>query len=317
MIKKLTLIFAAAAMFFAPSCNKADNALSSQDEMVTVSYTVSLDNIATKVESEPQDGTAEYGQGVAINKVRCMVFTVNNQVEIGTDHILETYELFTIEESDYVQGNPIQFQPKFFRNQEYKIAFVAYNTEAYDISDGADLTYSENHTTITDPEKYDLFTFSDYVNMNGSGVDVTLTRPFTLWQVYTTDQDVEASETLGAKITSASVTATVNTKYNVLSGSFGYPAMMTFSRKFPADNAQTFDNQKYTLISSQYIMPSGICDLTLSICAESREVSSLDIASVPTVANQRVNIYGCLATSIQTFTVSISPGDNPPTDMGI
>ena len=116
------------------------------------------------------------------------------------------------------------------------------------------------------------------------------------------------SEALGARITSASITSTVNTKYNVLNATFSDPNSMTFKRYFPADNSQEFAGQKYTLIASQYIMPSDAVTVGLKVYAGDTERVSFDIDNVPTVANKKVNIYGSLATTSQTITINIDTG---------
>lgn len=310
MIRKFTFGFFVVALALLASCNKAEDMSANQGEKVTVNYRVSLEDTAavTKDGNATPDGTAEYGKGAEIDMVRCLVYTVED----------EGYTLFTSEYVDYISGAPIEFSPEFFRNQEYKIVFIAYDTDAYVVSEKAVMTYKMVPETLA-PEKYDAFTYAGDVSFSGADANVTLVRPFSLWKIYTADEDITSSTTLGATLKSASVTATVNTSYDVLKGAFASPVEMTFARDFPADDSQTFkdaanNDVRYTLISAQYIMPSGNVDADLKIYADQNNcVSELSIPNVPTQANSKVNIYGRLATSEKTFSITLDFGiqDNP------
>ena len=319
MIRKFTFGFFVVALALLASCNKAEDMSANQGEKVTVNYRVSLEDTAavTKDGNAAPDGTAEYGKGAEIDMVRCLVYTVED----------EGYTLFTSDEVDYISGAPIEFSPEFFRNQQYKIVFIAYDTDAYVVSEKAIMTYNMVPETgsanmvypVLAPEKYDAFTYAGDVSFSGSDANVTLVRPFSLWKIYTADEDITSSTTLGATLESASVTATVNTSYDVLKGAFASPVEMTFNRDFPADDSQTFkdaenNDVRYTLISAQYIMPSGNVDADLKIYADPNNcVSELSIPNVPTQANSKVNIYGRLATSEKTFSITLDFGiqDNP------
>lgn len=321
MIRKFTFGFFVVALALLASCNKAEDMSANQGEKVTVNYRVSLEDTAavTKDGNAAPDGTAEYGKGAEIDKVRCLVYTVED----------EGYTLFTSEEVDYISGAPIEFSPEFFRNQEYKIAFVAYDTEAYTIIDeDALISYRMIPETegssnmiypVLQPEQYDAFTYVGDVTFGGTNANVTLVRPFALWKIYTADEDIDSSTDLGATLKSASVKANVNTSFNLLNGTFADQVEMTFARDFPADDSQTFkdaanNDVRYTLISAQYIMPSGNVDADLKIFADQNNcVSELSIPNVPTQANSKVNIYGRLATSEKTFSITLDFGiqDNP------
>lgn len=315
MIRKFTFGFFVVALALLASCNKAEDMSANQGEKVTVNYRVSLEDTAavTKDGNAAPDGTAEYGKGAEIDQVRCLVYTVED----------EGYTLFTSDEVDYISGAPIEFSPEFFRNQQYKIVFIAYDTDAYVVSEKAVMTYKTGSANmvfpVLAPEKYDAFTYAGDVSFSGADANVTLVRPFSLWKIYTADEDITSSTTLGATLESASVTATVNTSYDVLNGAFADPVEMTFAREFPADDSQTFkdaanNDVRYTLISAQYIMPSGNVDADLKIFADQNNcVSELSIPNVPTQANSKVNIYGRLATSEKTFSITLDFGiqDNP------
>lgn len=314
MIRKFTIGVFAAALALLASCNKAEDISAVQGEKVKVNYRVSLEDAAavTKDGNETPDGTAEYGKGIEIDKVRCLVYTVG----------VDSYALFSSEEVDYVPGSQIEFSPEFFRNQQYRIVFIAYDTDAYAVNENAVMTYKKVQETgsanmvypVLAPEKYDAFTYAGDVSFSGADANVTLVRPFSLWKVYTADEDITSSTDLGAPLKSASVTAKVNTSYNVLNGTFADPAEMTFNREFPADDSQTFkdaegNDVRYTLISAQYIMPSDNVDAYLKIFADTDNcVSELSIPNIPTDANSKVNIYGRLATSEKTFNITLNFG---------
>ncbi len=318
-MNKITTIITIAAVLLAGACNKAEDISVNTGEKVTVTYRVALDDAAalTKDAGAATDGTAEYGKGAEIDMVRCLVYTVED----------EGYTLFTSEYVDYISGAPIEFSPEFFRNQQYKIVFIAYDTDAYVVSEKAVMTYKMVPETgsanmvypVLAPEKYDAFTYAGDVSFSGADANVTLVRPFSLWKIYTADEDITSSTNLGATLESASVTATVNTSYDVLNGAFASPVEMTFAREFPADDSQTFkdaenNDVRYTLISAQYIMPSGNVSADLKIFADQNNcVSELSIPNVPTQANSKVNIYGRLATSEKTFSITLDFGiqDNP------
>lgn len=315
MIRKFTFGFFVVALALLASCNKAEDMSANQGEKVTVNYRVSLEDTAavTKDGNATPDGTAEYGKGTEIDKVCCLVYTVGND---------KSCDLFSSEEVDYAPGSQIEFSPEFFRNQQYKIVFIAYDTDAYVVSEKAVMTYNMVPETgsanmvypVLAPEKYDAFTYAGDVSFSGADANVTLIRPFSLWKIYTADEDITSSTTLGATLKSASVTATVNTSYDVLKGAFASPVEMTFNRDFPADDSQTFkdaenNDVRYTLISAQYIMPSDNVDAYLKIFADPDNcVSELSIPNIPTDANSKVNIYGRLATSEKTFNITLNFG---------
>lgn len=303
MIREITSVFVAVALAFAvSSCSKADDVLPDNYEKVMVKYRVALDDatVQTRAEGDP-DGTAEYGKGAEIDSVLCMVFSLRNGVPV----------LFSKDTVKY-SGTPVEFNPEFFRNQDYKIVFIAYDTDAYSVSNETVMTYKNE---ILAPEKYDAFTHAGDVKFNETDAEVTLSRPFALWKFYTADEDVKASASLGLPMKAASVSATVSTSYNVLNDTFGSPVNMVFKRTFPADDSQTFkdaaDNVvRYTLLSAQYIMPSDNIDAELKIFDDADNcVAQRTITSIPTVANTKVNVYGRLATSEKTFTVTLDLGD--------
>lgn len=308
MIRRITLIFAVAAIALVASCNKADQLQVDGGEKVAVKYQVSLDiapgltkaGEAENGQTENSDGNAEYGVGTEIDEVLALVYTVSVEEEVTE------YHLFSRQEIAYSKDAPIEFDLEFFRNQQYKVVFVAYDPKAYTVSDDAIMTYNPVQLA---PEQYDAFVYTGDVTFSGADADVTLSRPFALWKVYTTDDDVASSGNLGAQaIDKASVAAKVNTSYNILSGEFSNPAVMTFKRAFPADDSQKFDEVKHTLLSAQYIMPSGNVDMDLAIFAGDTEVSNINVPNVPTTANSKVNIYGRLATAQYGFTITLNFG---------
>lgn len=308
MIRRITLIFAVAAIALVASCNKVDQLQADGGEKVAVKYQVSLDiasgltkaGEAENGQTGDSDGTAEYGVGTEIDTVLALVYTVSVEEEVTE------YHLFSRQEIAYSKDAPIEFDLEFFRNQQYKVVFVAYDPDAYTVSDDAIMTYKSVQLA---PEQYDAFVYAGDVTFSEADADVTLSRPFALWKVYTTDGDVASSGNLGAqKIDNASVAAKVNTSYNILSGEFSNPAVMTFKRVFPADDSQKFDEVKHTLLSAQYIMPSGNVDMNLAIFAGATEVSNINVPNVPTTANSKVNIYGRLATAQYGFTITLNFG---------
>lgn len=302
------MIFAVAAIALVASCNKADQFQADDGEKVAVKYQVSLDiapgltkaGEAENGQTENSDGNAVYGVGTEIDEVLALVYTVSVEEEVTE------YHLFSRQDIAYSKDAPIEFDLEFFRNQQYKVVFVAYDLGAYTVSDDAIMTYNSVQLA---PERYDAFVYAGDVTFSEADADVTLSRPFALWKVYTTDGDVASSGNLGAQeIDNASVTANVNTSYNILSGEFSNPAVMTFKRDFPADDSQKFDEVKHTLLSAQYIMPSGNVDMNLAIFAGATEVSNINVPNVPTTANSKVNIYGRLATAQYGFTITLNFG---------
>lgn len=302
------MIFAVAAIALVASCNKVDQLQADGGEKVAVKYQVSLDiasgltkaGEAENGQTGDSDGNAKYGVGTEIEKVLALVYTVSVEEEVTE------YHLFSKQDIAYSKDAPIEFDLEFFRNQQYKVVFVAYDPGAYTVSDDAIMTYNSVQLA---PEQYDAFVYAGDVTFSEADADVTLSRPFALWKVYTTDGDVASSGNLGAqKIDNASVTANVNTSYNILSGEFSNPAVMTFKRDFPADDSQKFDEVKHTLLSAQYIMPSGNVDMNLAIFAGATEVSNINVPNVPTTANSKVNIYGRLATAQYGFTITLNFG---------
>lgn len=271
--------------------------------MVTLNYSVSLESAVTRAESENQgstkspDGTAEYGKAEMISKVRCLVYSV------AADGTLT--EFYT-EEKDY--SAQLQFNPSFFKNQSYKIAFVAYNPDAYNI-EGELITYKTPFAE--NPECYDLYVYAADVDFNNLQTTADLARVVALWKVYTTDSDIEATTAHGSTITKASVTAEVNTSYNIFTGVASDRRAMTFKRAFPDDDSQTFgeDSERYTLISAQYIFPSDAVTVGLKTYSIQNDTdidnSSIEIPNVPTGANVKINIYGRIATVQSSFTVTL------------
>ena len=269
-MKKILYIFA--ALILLASCQKDAGVQTSEEAVVTY-------DVQAPIEFEIKSA----GQGNAINALWYGVYHKKAD---------DTYRYMS-DMSDFVQVtdiNDISVPITLFKDQEYKIIFVAQHIETVTSADGSTTnryTYNINsdgdmspnpEAIITNGEQLDAFVYWEQTGViqNDSKKNVTLNRPLAQINISTT---ATPPETINVTVAGASAS------YNIFSGAYSAQAA---TLTFPGLTCSGSD------LATLYILPAGnSVDLTLSKYYEGVTTPvDMTVSSVSVAPNYKTNVKG-------------------------
>ena len=270
-MKKILYIFAALVLL--ASCQKDAGVQTSEEAVVTY-------DVQAPIEFEIKSAGQGTGQGTAINALWYGVYHKKG---------VDTYRYMS-DMSDFVQVtdiNDISVPITLFKDQEYKIIFVAQRIDAdgsttsrytYNINSAGDMSLNPK-AIITNGEQLDAFVYWEETGViqNDSKKNVTLNRPLAQINISTTA--TPAPKTIDVTVAGAAAS------YNIFSGAYSAPA----------DTPLSFQGLECsgTDLATLYILPSGnSVDLTLSKHYEGDTTVDMTVSSVSVAPNYKTNVKG-------------------------
>ena len=302
------LIFSAAVLasaFFAASCQQ--EMLDPQAEGTTVTYTVEVpDAIATKAIGD---------EITAVDKVYYEVYRAAEVGDLAKTPVYEGVEPLT--------NNSASFPLEFVKNQEFVVLFWAQNSALVN----TDVTSEEGMYNINDLRKIQLvnpgaanndaaqvFAGSDRVSNCASAANgnVTLTRPVSQINVYTTTESLSFGDvTIGLSTSDMTVAGLYNT-YNVATGDAVEidENESTFVYAEAAVPTATADNAALKYVAMNYVgfAPKNGTTVKVDFNIQTTEAVKIkhSVSNVPVKPNFRTNITGNLITATADYNVSLN-----------
>ena len=300
------LIFSAAVMasaFFAASCQQ--ELLEPQAEGNTVTYTVEVPEVATKaIGDEITD----------VDKVYFEVYRAADVNDLSKSPVFEG--------SKPVIENRSSFSLEFIKNQEFVVLFWAQNSALVN----TDVTSDAGMYNINDLRAIKLvnpgasnnaaaqvFAGKDTVSdcVSATKGKVTLTRPVSQINVYTTTESLSFGDiTIGLDKSSMTVAGLYNT-YNVAAGDavVADENLATFAYSETAVPTATADNTDLTYVAMNYVgfAPQRGTNVNVDFTIKTSEANPImhSVSNVPVKPNYRTNIIGNLLTSDVDYNVTL------------
>ena len=273
-MKKILYIFAALVLL--ASCQKDAGVQASEEAVV-------IYDVKAPIEFEIKSAGQGTGQGNAINALW-----------YGVYHKKDSTYRYMSDMSDFVQVtdiNDISVPITLFKDQEYKIIFVAQHIEPVTSADGTTTnryTYNINsdgdmslnpEAIITNGEQLDAFVYWEKTGViqNDSKKNVTLNRPLAQINISTTSTPAPKTIDVTVARTAAS--------YNIFSGAYSAQAA---TLTFPGLTCSGSD------LATLYILPAGSSvDLTLSKYYDGVTTPvDMTVSSVSVAPNYKTNVKG-------------------------
>ena len=309
------IIFSAAVMvsaFFAASCQQ--EMLETQAGGNTVTYTVDVPSaIATKAIGD---------QITAVDKVYYEVYRAADVEDLSKTPVYQGEKP--------VINNSASFDLEFVKNQEFVVLFWAQNSALVN----TDVTSEEGMYNINDLRQIQLvnpgaannyaaqvFAGSDRVSNCASAANgnVTLTRPVSQINVYTTAASLIFGDvTISLEKSSMTVAGLYNT-YNVAAGNAVEAAanMVTFEYTSADVPNATADDAALRYVGMNYVgfAPKAGTTVTVDFAIKTNEVEAIthSVSNVPVKPNYRTNIFGNLISATANYNVSLNDNwlENP------
>jgi len=250
------------------------------DELVTLSYSVSLDDEAK---------SRAIGDGSHVNLLLVGIFQDGEQL------FQKTFK---------VENNQANITLELLKNQTYQLVFWAQteNNGIYNTDDLSNITINYNNfsKTQTEAAALDAFYATRTVSLESPGeTTVTLTRPFTQFGIGVYGNDVEKEKIASAEI---KISGTLYTAFKPLAegekAEAGEASDYTFTFTELNDKTETFtiNGKDYTLLTTNYFLAPTVQTGTkvsghVSLKdADGTSVSEFDFTDAPLVLNTRINI---------------------------
>ena len=308
-------IAAALAISFASSCSQQNDFVQPIDELVEVSFNLSI---------EGKTSTRAISDGTGANQLTYAVF--NDLGEIVVEKNVEDAP------KDLLSGHSVTFT--LAKGHTYRAVFWAQNKEcaAYSISDEMDLTV--DYAGVNNDEKRDAFYAYADIAVDGQTVEtIVLKRPFAQVNVGSYKYDVDLAKELGVVITKS--VAKIKDVPNTLSlydGTFtggkdvvvpssedveDYPCEdVTYvegaipTEKLVVDVDENGVKEEYEYLSMWYILAdeaSSIHEMEFELIADNGDVYTINsgLGSVPVQRNWRTNIIGQFLTGTVGFKIKV------------
>lgn len=300
------LIFSAAVLvsaFFAASCQQ--EMLDPQAEGTTVTYTVEVPNaIATKAIGD---------QITDVDKVYYEVYRVAEVGDLAETPVYEGVEPLS--------NNQASFDLEFVKDQEFVVLFWAQKSSLVKTADNPGGMYDINDLRaikLVNPGAANnaaaqVFAGKDTVSDCVSAVNgnVTLTRPVSQINVYTTTESLSFGDVeIGLDKSSMTVAGLYNT-FNVAEGDAvaADENKATFTYAAAAVPTATADNadQKYVAMNYVGFAPKAGATVNVDFTIKTTEAADIvhSVSNVPVKPNYRTNIVGNLLTSDVDYNVTL------------
>ncbi len=289
---------AIATALFASSCQKEALTTEPVSENATVTFAVSLDDVAK---------TRAIGDGTGCD---VLVYEVYNAEGVKIDALSST------KESAFANGLEETITITLAKGQTYSFAFWAQNSEceAYTTTDLQRIEIS--YEGVANDEKRDAF-FGNTKDITVTGNfshDVTLKRPFA--QLNLAVSDLEAAEAAGitlnqVKVVVSEAAANLNAKTGEVEGAvsnvkFDIANILGTQLKLQDGTSYDWMTMNYLLVNnSEDGAASSVADVTFTLTTDKSDVV-LNSTATPLQRNWRTNIIAKL-TSVGTFNIEIDP----------
>lgn len=299
-MKKLTYAIALCSLLLA-SCSQDEGIMENKGELVTLNYNVTLGN----------QSQSRATQDLAVNKLLCVIFESATGNKVKRDMV------------DMNAEGKFIYSPKLFSNIEYKIAFWAYYADAegmscFNLSDVKAITtngnYDNDNGNFIENKYKDAYTACHEVDMAEKNQKITLTRPFGMVNIYTSQADFEAAKEMGSTPTSGTLTIGNCSKtfdaYNQqwLTTIDGAIELNTSVSATPV----RYNNIDCINLASEYVFGNGTVATTqISVIDNNKnEIYKSSIENMPLVVNTRTNLYNenLFTGGGVTYTIEISQG---------
>ena len=310
-LRNLFTIVSACAMTALTSCT-ADEPVSGNGNGDTVRLTVSLpENLATRA-----FGDAASGEGAPnSNHLVVSIFDTEN-------NFINSVDVPSAFASSLTQTVELQLA----KNMEYNLVFWAYNDQVTDAPYTYDPKTGQLQVTYANvkanDEAYDAFySMEKIVKSTGTTHDVKLKRPFAQVNIGSADLDNPAVQSIIDTVSSTlTVTSGLYDSVNLLTSELGeevtapveiavdpIPAPMSEGSMFPVEGYQNIQ-MNYLLVGKPGTdSEKSLVDASLRLAGGSTEINTLNLSAMPVRSNFRTNVFGNLLTTIDTFTVTITP----------
>lgn len=303
-MKKLIFIAAVlASVFFAASCQQ--EMLDPQAERTTVTYTVEVpDAIATKAIGD---------EITAVDKVYYEVYRAG-EVESGVP-VYEGVEPLT--------NNQASFDLDFVKDQEFVVLFWAQNSSLVKTADNPGGMYEINdlraiklvNPGASNNAAAQVFAGKDTVDdcVSDANGDVTLTRPVSQINVYTTTESLSfGNMTIGLDKSSMTVAGLYNT-FNVATGDavVSDENKATFVYTEAAVPAVLADKADLKYVAMNYVGfapkvgTTTTVDFTIKTTTEAEPIEHT-VSNVPVKPNYRTNIVGNLISATTDYNLTLN-----------
>ena len=300
------IIFSAAVMvsaFFAASCQQ--EMLETQAGTNTVTYTVDVPSaIATKAIGD---------QVTAVDKVYYEVYRAAEVEDLSKAPVYQGEKP--------VINNSASFDLEFVKNQEFVVLFWAQNSALVQTDENPTGMYNINDLRkiqLVNPgaannEAAQVFAGSDRVSNCASAANgnVTLTRPVSQINVYTTAESLDfGAVTIGLSTSDMTVAGLYNT-YNVATGDAveADENESTFVYAEAAVPTATADNAALKYVAMNYVgfAPKNGTTVNVGFKIQTTEEVKIEhsVSNVPVKPNFRTNITGNLITATTDYNVTL------------
>lgn len=321
-MKKYFYSMLAAGMLLATSC--------SEDELVDVTKGEG-EKVTFKVELPGTESRAIDAEGNEIGSGKYATKLIYAMYEEGKDDVLITNFV-----KDSNGDKQFEVTVPMAKDIKYDLLFMAYNPEncAFEINNSNpranNLKALKLKPELTaNTEQYDAFVGqceSQGITTTGK-TEVLLYRPFAQVNVGTTPQDLRDIHTLKSEVVTSDFKIydapnTLNILTNEVSGSetrsYGVADILTKYGETQYPNyevipeVKTTDNGDYYCLAMSYVLASKNSPTTHDADfrfyrADGKQVSSIDVLSMPIQANYRTNILGTILTQDEQFEIIIQP----------
>lgn len=282
-MKKAILLGLAAIAFFATSCENKLGPDKATDGMTSVSFSLNAPVIATKAEAGAmQLQYAVYnGSGSEISELR------------GTDIAIENGQATVT--LQLMEGQP------------YSIIFWAAAEGApYTVDfENKKMTIDQTSVTSFDSNGDAFYAYTEFTAGNHPA-EVTLSRPFAQVNLGSGDYTLAAAQGYDHSTSTIKIT-NVPTTLNLVDGTVGDAADVTFAAPSEAFTAEAFPVEGYEYLTKNYVLvgsAKGVVDIEFAYTFGG-EAKTRTIGSVPVQRNYRTNIYGNLFTSAVTMSIKL------------
>ncbi|MBR4660011.1 MAG: hypothetical protein IKO77_01085 [Bacteroidales bacterium] len=215
------------------------------------------------------------------------------------------------------------------RGKQYKILFWAQSVAApeglFDASDLAAVAIDYSKMAASN-EECDAFSGFDVITPAGAtAASATLTRPFALVNLGTSDATQFKTASGGCTVGDVKVTVagTLASSFNVATGEAGTGSATSFApNAAPIDafDAKTLivNETAFNYLSAVYVLPaagSEVIEVAYIIKDNNdADITTLEVTNVPVKTNYRTNITGKLLTGTTTYNISVDQAFTGETD---
>ena len=310
-MRKVLCLLAIAALAAVASCNKGKQVVDADDELVSVSFTVST-GVATRATTY---GDGELASDLTVQVFRKDVGAGETVVWTPTTPTITKTKLGTSPESWTVTM-------KLAKTYNYRVGFWAQSASvpagAFDITDLRAVAVDYTKFAIN-TDNLDVFcNYAEITNMAGSLTEtVELKRPLAQVNLLANDYADYVNTVPTASATALKVAVKIENvpnTLNVITKETSGEATLDLTAAAAVND--TFETTEYYYLSMAYILgkqAQALADATLVLSNDTQTpLATVTVSNMPYRANYKTNILGQLLTGSATYTVVIVPAFTTP-----